>query len=63
MNKSTLERLNKNPHYKMSEKQRREYEQSYKKMVTFGVPPINNHVPKKHPKLKKEAEDGQPEQN
>lgn len=58
MNESTLERLKNNPHYKMSEKQRREYGKSRQTMVTFGVPPINNHVVEKHPTLKKEGKDG-----
>lgn len=43
MNIQTLERLAKNPHYKLSAKQKEELARHKRKpMVEFGVPPIHN---------------------
>jgi len=43
MNRDTLERLARNPHYKLSAKQKEELAKIDRKpMVEFGVPPIHN---------------------
>lgn len=44
MNKSTLEKLKQNPHYKMSEKQRKKMEEEEREpMIEFGEANIHNH--------------------
>lgn len=50
MNKSTLDRLKNNPHYKLSKKQQEEIEEAEREpMVEFGYPNINSTEFDKHP--------------
>jgi hypothetical protein len=49
MDKKTLEKLSKNPFYKMNAKQLTEFESKTRKpMVSFGVPNINKNKFAKH---------------
>jgi len=49
MNKYMLERLSKNPHYKMSKEQKREFEiQNREPMIKFGEPEIEKNTFAKH---------------
>lgn len=49
MNERTLEKINKNPHYKMSKEQKIQFgEIKRKPMIQFGEPELNNNQFAKH---------------
>lgn len=53
MDAATLDKLKKNPFYKMSGKQKEEAAKIERPMVEFGVPPIQNSTPVIHPTLER----------
>lgn len=55
MNQATLEKLRSNPHYKMSEAQKKEAEEIENPFAEFGILPKHDPKLPKHPTLQKKG--------